>query len=133
MSSTAKKAAATSLISLLWTHALQELVVSVLEHLEDEFDVPRCRIESNPGGCSNFYTGYYTLQAHLSASWTRQAGKVRRYIRLFVAPGGVINTKPSITPPKELACPVEFYSTGVSDVEGRTCSQSGSEAQETSH
>ncbi len=46
------------------------------------------------------------------------AHKVRRYIHLFVASEGVINTKRSITPPKELACPVEFYSTGVSDVEG---------------
>jgi len=76
--------AGTSPISLLWTHALQELVVSALEHLEDEFDVPRCRIESNV------------------------AHKVRRYIRLFVA--------------SEL----------ISDVEGRACSQSGSEVQETS-
>ena len=73
-----------------------------------QFHVEHCCIESNPGGCSNSYTGYYTLQAH----------KVRRYIQLFVASEGVINTKRSITPPKELACPVEFYSTGVSDVEG---------------
>jgi len=47
-----------------------------------QFDVELCRIGSNPGGCSNSYTGYYTPQAHLSASWTRQAGKVQRYIHL---------------------------------------------------
>ena len=57
-----------------------------------QFDAPRCRIESNV------------------------AYKVRRYIYLFVAPGGVISTKRSITLPKELACPMESYSTGVSDV-----------------
>ncbi len=71
-----------------------------------QFHVELCYSGSNPGGCSNSYTGYYTPQAH----------KVRRYIHLFVASEGVINTKRSITPPKELACPVEFYSTGVSDV-----------------
>ncbi len=36
-----------------------------------QLDVPRCRIGNNV--------------AHLSASWTRQAGKVRRYIHFFVA------------------------------------------------
>jgi len=40
-----------------------------------QFHVEHCCIESNPGGCSNSYTGYYTLQAP----------KVRRYIHLFVA------------------------------------------------
>lgn len=29
-----------------------------------QFRVELCCIESNPGGCSNSYTGYYTLQAH---------------------------------------------------------------------
>jgi len=36
--------------------------------------IGHCCIESNPGGCSNSYTGYYTLQAY----------KVQRYIKLFV-------------------------------------------------
>jgi len=36
-----------------------------------QFDVALCRARDNV--------------AHLSASWTRQAGKVRRYIHLFVA------------------------------------------------
>jgi hypothetical protein len=40
-----------------------------------QFDVELCCSESNPGGCSNSYTGYYTLQAY----------KVRRCIHLFVA------------------------------------------------
>ena len=48
-----------------------------------QFHVERCCIESNV------------------------AHKVRRYIHLFIAPGGVINTKRSITPPKELASDVE--------------------------
>ncbi len=38
-----------------------------------QFNVPLCRIGNNPGGCSNSYTGYYTLQAH----------KVQRYIHLL--------------------------------------------------
>jgi len=41
-----------------------------------------------------------------------------RFVASKVTPEGVINTKRSIAPPKELACPVEFYSTGVSGVEG---------------
>jgi len=36
-----------------------------------QFDVALCRARDNV--------------VHLSASWTRQAGKVRRYINLFVA------------------------------------------------
>ena len=64
-----------------------------------QFDVELCCSESNPGGCSNSYTGYYTLQAY----------KVRRCIHLFVAPGGVINTKRSITPSKELVSDIEGY------------------------
>ena len=61
-----------------------------------QFYVEPCCSGSNPGGCSNSYTGYYTLQAY----------KVRRYIHLFVAPGGVINTKRSITPSKEFVSDV---------------------------
>ncbi len=48
------------------------------------------------------------LQFHVGfcRSGSNVAHKVRRYINLFVAPGGVINTKRSITPPKELASDV---------------------------
>jgi len=56
------------------------------------------------GGVVDSERTYHTPQAHLSALVTRQASKVRRYIHLFVA--------------SEFACPVEFYFTGVSDVEG---------------
>jgi hypothetical protein len=51
-----------------------------------QFDVALCCIRSNV--------------AHLSASWTQQAGKLQRYIYLSVAPEGVISTKRSITPPQ---------------------------------
>ena len=58
-----------------------------------------------------FYAGLCCTESNV-------AHKVQRYTNLFVASEGVINTKRSITPPKELACPVEFYSTGVFDVKG---------------
>jgi len=50
--------------------------------------------------------------------WLNVADKLPRYETkaVCVASGGVINTRRSIRPRKELACPVEFHSTGVSNV-----------------
>ena len=39
----------------------------------------------NPARCSGFHSGYYTPQAHLSAS-EGQAGRLRRYIHRYVTP-----------------------------------------------
>jgi len=51
------------------------------------------------------------LQLDVALCRTRDnvAHKVRRYIHFFVALGGVISTKRSITPPKELVSDVERF------------------------